>query len=66
MYIKYNFSNYLYQTVYIKNYFYIIRIVLFKSFRNSKGRNKGNCTSKSNGNKIKLGGGKGATLSCFK
>ena len=32
-------------------------IVLFKSIRNSKRRNKGNFTSKSNWNKIKLGGG---------
>ena len=41
-------------------------IVLFKSFRNSKRRNKGNFMSKSNSNKIKLCGGGGATLSCFK
>ena len=34
-----------------------IQIVLFKSIRNSKRRNKGNFTSKSNSNKIKLGGG---------
>ena len=34
-------------------------IVLFKSLRYSKRRNKGNCTSKSNLNKLKLceGGG---------
>ena len=41
-------------------------IVLFKWLRNSKRHNKGNFTSKSNLNKIKLGGGGGATLSCFK
>ena len=34
-------------------------IVLFKSLRNSKRRNKGNFTSKSNSNKIKLCGGGG-------
>ena len=33
------------------------KIVLFKSFRNSKRRNNGNFTSKSNSNKIKLCGG---------
>ena len=33
------------------------RIVLFKSLGNSKRRNKGNFTSKSNSNKIKLCGG---------
>ena len=34
-------------------------IVLFKSLRNSKRRNKGNFTSKSKSNKIKLCGGGG-------
>ena len=34
-------------------------ILLFKSLRNSKRRNKGNLTSKSNSNKIKLCGGGG-------
>ena len=34
-----------------------IRIVLFKSIRNSKRRNEGNFTLKSNLNKIKLCGG---------
>ena len=44
----------------------LIIIVLFKSLRNSKRRNKLNFTSKSNSNKIKLCGGGGETLSCFK
>ena len=35
------------------------KLVLFKSLRNSKRRNKGNFTSKSNSNKIKLCGGGG-------
>ena len=35
------------------------KIVLSKSIRNSKRRNKGNIRSKYNGNKIKLGGGGG-------
>ena len=34
-----------------------LAIVLFKSLRNSKRRNKGNFTSKSNSNKIKMCGG---------
>ena len=33
------------------------KIVLFKSLRNCKRRNKGNFTAKSNSNKIKLCGG---------
>ena len=36
-----------------------MQIVLFKSLRNSKRRNKGNFTSESNSNKIKLFGGGG-------
>ena len=39
-----------------------LKIVLFKSLRTSKRRNKGNFTSKSNSNKIKLCGGGGTTL----
>ena len=38
---------------------YHLKIVLFKSIRNSKRCNKGNFTSKSNWNKIKLSGGWG-------
>ena len=37
----------------------LFTIVLFKSLRNSKRRNKVNFTSKSNSNKIKLRGGGG-------
>ena len=36
-----------------------VEIVLFRSLRNSKRRNKGNFTSKSNSNKKKLCGGGG-------
>ena len=39
-----------------------MKIVLFKSLRNSKRRNKGNFTSESNSNKIKLCGGGGAAF----
>ena len=38
---------------------FLYTIVLFKSLRNSERRNKGNFTSKSNSNKIKLLGGEG-------
>ena len=41
------------------NVYETMKIVLFKSLRNSKRRNKGNFTSKSNSNKIKLCGGGG-------
>ena len=37
----------------------VTTIVLFKSLRNSKSCNRGNFTSKSNSNKIKLFGGGG-------
>ena len=37
----------------------ILKIVLFKSLKNSKRRNEGNFMSKSNSNKIKLCGGGG-------
>ena len=40
-------------------------IVLFKSLRNSKRRNKGNFTSKSNSNKIKLCGVGGNVIISF-
>ena len=48
----------------IRNYekikiYQVYNIVLFKSLRNSKRRNKGNVTLKSNSNKIKLCGGGG-------
>ena len=39
-----------------KDIFLFMISVLFKSIRNSKRRNKGNFTSKSNSNKIKLCG----------
>ena len=41
----------------LSNVYCTIKLVLFKSFRNSKRRNKGNFTSKSNSNKTKLCGG---------
>ena len=44
--------------VHLGNFKWLL-IVLFKSLRNSKRRNKGNFTSKSNSNKIKLCGGGG-------
>ena len=42
-----------------------VKIVLFKSIRNSKRRNKGNFTSKSTKKQDKVGWGWGTTLSCF-
>ena len=51
---------YLYHAVnLLLSYDRTLKIVLFKSLRNSKRRNKGNFTSKSNSNKIKLCGGGG-------